>query len=120
MPRVEFILHNGVRILDLDIRGSKDIDQNIAAFRLAQELAIKEPLKSLRLLTDVTDAHYTSEGVSIMKEFSKAITPYTKASAAAGITGVKWIVIQSLLRLTGRNIKLFDTRENAKEWLAEQ
>ena len=40
MPRVAFILHKGVLILDMDIRGSKDIDQNIAAFRLTQELAI--------------------------------------------------------------------------------
>jgi hypothetical protein len=38
----------------------------------------------------------------------------------AGVIGVKWIIIQSLLKLTGRDIKLFDTRENAKEWLAEQ
>jgi hypothetical protein len=120
MPRIEFILHKGVRILDLDIRGSKDIDQNIAAFRLAQELAIKEPLKSLRLLTDVTEAHFTTEAVSILKEFSKSTTPYMKASAVAGVIGVKWIIIQSLLKLTGRDIKLFDTRENAKEWLAEQ
>jgi len=89
MTGVEFILHKGVRILDLDIRGSKDVDQNIAAFRLAQELAIKEPLKSLRLLTDVTEAHYTSDAVSVLKEFSKSTTPYMKASAVVGVTGVK-------------------------------
>ena len=43
-----------------------------------------------------------------------------KAIAVVGVTGVKWIIVQSLIKLTGRNIKLFDTRENAKEWLAGQ
>ena len=31
--------------------------QNIAAFRPAQKLAMMKPLKSVKLLTDVTDAH---------------------------------------------------------------
>ena len=44
-----------------------------------------------------------------------------KASAVVGGgTGVKWIIVQPLIKLTGRDIKLFDTRENAKEWLAGQ
>lgn len=86
MSRVEFILHKGVRILDLDIRGSKDIDQNIADFRLAQELAIKEPLKSLRILTDVTEAHYTSEAASALKDFPQSTTPDMKAGAVVGVS----------------------------------
>jgi len=120
MPKVEFILYKGVRILDLNVRDSKDVDQNIAAFRLAQEMAMKEPIKLLRLLTDVTEAHYTTEAVSVLKEFSKSTTPYMKASAVVGVTGVKWIILQSLIKLTGREIKLFDTRENARVWLAGQ
>ena len=120
MTRTEFIVYKGFRILDLDLRGSKDINQNIAAFQLAQKLAMKEPLKSLRLLTDVTDAHYTAEGVSVMKDFSKATTPYMKASAAVGVTGIKKIIVQSLMKLAGRDIRLFDTREQALEWLVDQ
>ena len=120
MPKVEFILYKGGRILNLNVRDCKDVDQNIAAFRLAQEMAMKEPLKSLRLLTDVTQTHYTTEAVNVLKEFSKATTPYMKASAVVGVTGVKWIIVQSLIKLTGRDIKLFDTRENAREWMAGQ
>jgi hypothetical protein len=120
VPKAEFILHNGVQILVLDVKGSKDMAQNIAAFRLAQKLATNEPLKSVRLLTDVTGAHYDSEGVAVMKEFSKATTPYNKASAVVGVEGMKWIIVQSLIKLTGRDIKLFDTRDKALDWLAGQ
>jgi hypothetical protein len=120
MSRAEFIVYKGVRILELDLKGSKDINQSIATFQLAQKLAVKEPLKSLHLLTDVTDAHYTTEGVAVMKEFSKATTPYMKASAAVGVSGMKKIIVLSLMKLAGRDIKLFDTREEALEWLAGQ
>ena len=120
MPRVEFILNKGIQILDLNLRGSKDMAQNIATFQSAQKLAMNEPLKSVKLLTDVTDAHYDNEGVSVMKEFSKSVTPHMKASAVVGVTGVKWIIVQSLIKLTGRDIKLFDNREQALEWLVGQ
>ena len=82
--------------------------QNIAAFRPAQKLAIMKSLKSVKLLTDVTDPHYDNEGVSVMKELSKSVTPHIKASAVVRVTGVKWIIVQSLIKLTGRDIKLFD------------
>ena len=120
MPRVEFILHKGAQILDLDLRGSKDVNDNIAAFRKAQKIAILEPLKSVKLITDVTDAHYDSNGVKVMKEFSKSVTPHMKASAAVGVTGIKKIILQSLIMLAGRDIKLFNTREEALEWLSKQ
>ncbi len=120
MPRIEFITYRGERVLDLDLRGNKDISQGIEAFQTAQKMAMKEPLKSLRLLTDVTNAHYDSAGVAAIKEFSKAATPYMKASAIVGVDGLKRIIVRSLIMLTGRDIRLFDTREQALDWLASQ
>jgi len=120
MTKAEFMTYKGVRILDLDVRQEQEVQRSMDAFRAAQALAIKEAPKSVRLITDVTGAHYDSEGVGVMKAFSKAITPYVKASAAVGVTGIKQIILQSLIRLSGRNIKLFDTREEALEWLVDQ
>jgi hypothetical protein len=120
MSKVEFIMHNGVRILILDVSNSKDIGENISAFQAARKIVAQEPPKSVRLLTDVTQAHYTAEGVDAMKEFSKASTPYIKASAAVGVSGIKRIIVQSLVKLTGRDIQIFGDREKALEWLSGQ
>lgn len=120
MAQTDFMLYKGVRILYLNIVGSKDIEQNMAAYRRAQELATKEPPKSVRFLANVTDAHFTSEGVSVLKEFSKTITPYVIASANVGVTGLKKIIVQSLIKLSGRDLKLFDKEEAALEWLVNQ
>ena len=43
-----------------------------------------------------------------------------KASAAVGVSGLKKIIVLSLMKLAGRDIKLFDTREEALDWLAGQ
>mgnify|MGYP001769268534 CR=1 FL=1 len=56
----------------------------------------------------------------VLKDFSKAITPYVIASANVGVTGLKKIIVMSLNKLTGRDLKLFDTREEALEWLISQ
>ncbi|MBI5806487.1 hypothetical protein HZA73_10670 [candidate division TA06 bacterium] len=120
MDKVDFMLYRGVRILVLDVSHSKSVDENIAAFQEAQRIISREPSKSVRLLTDVTQAHYTTQAVDAMKEFSKASTPYIKASATVGVTGIKRVIVHSLIKLTGRHIEIFGDREKALDWLAGQ
>jgi hypothetical protein len=120
MSKVEFIIHKNIRILLLDVSRSASVEENIAGFTEAEKLILKEPAKSVRLLTDVTQAHYTQQAVDAMKDFSKTITPHIKASAAVGVGGIKKIVLQSLVRLSGRDIKMFDDREQALDWLCQQ
>ena len=120
MAKVGFIEHHKIRILSLDVSRSQNAEENIAAFQEAQAIIVKQPPKSVRLLTDVTQAHYTQQAVDAMKQFSQAVTPYVLASATTGVSGIKKIVLQSLVRLSGRDIRMFDTREQALDWLAGQ
>jgi hypothetical protein len=120
MPKVEFIEHKGLKVMLLDVSFGSNARENLAAFDQAREMIAKEPPKSVRLLTDVTRTHYTTEAVDGMKEFSKAVTPHILASAAVGVSGIKRIVLQSLIKLSGRHIEVFEEREKALDWLAEQ
>lgn len=120
MSKVEFIEHKGLKILLLDVSYSSNAEENIAAFDQAREIIFKEPPKSVRILTDVTKAHYTPQAVDAMKEFSKTVTPHIKASAAVGVSGIKRIVLQSLIKLSGRHIEVFEEREKALDWLVGQ
>jgi len=120
MPTVDFMQHKGLRVPSLDVSGSGDVGQGVAAFRSAQARVVAEPSKSVRLLTDVTGAHYNAEAVGVIKDFSRAITPNVKASAIVGVDGMKRIVVQSLLEVTGRDMHIFGTREQALDWLVAQ
>jgi hypothetical protein len=120
MSKVEFITHKQSRVLLLDVSYSASVEENISAFTEAQRVILQQPPKSVLLLTDVTQAHYTQQAVDAMKEFSKTVTPHIKASAAVGVSGIKKIVLQSLSRLSGRDIRMFDDRTQALDWLVQQ
>ncbi len=120
MDRVYFKEHRGVKILILDLTDSKSVQENIAGFEQAERIILQHPAKSVRLLTNVTNAHYSTQAVDRMKQFSKTVTPQMLASAAVGVGGIKKIILQSLNRLTGREIKMFDLAEPALDWLSSQ
>lgn len=118
--RVKFVEHLGKSILVQDLTDSVSAEENMGVFDRTQEIVLSQPPRSVRLLTNVTNAHYSPEAVEHMKQFSKTVTPHMLASAAVGVSGIKKIVLQSLIRLTGRRIVLFDTVEQALDWLATQ
>ena len=115
-----FIEHRGKKIVFLDIHGSRNVEESIHTGDQAKAIIFTQAPKSVLLLTDVSGTHYSQQGFDYMKQFSVDITPYVKASAMLGIDGVKRIVYRFMIKLSGRNIKLFDTVEAAKDWLAEQ
>ncbi len=120
MERVYFTERNGRRILVQDLTDSKSVEESIATFDRTEALIRQEPPQSVRLLTNVTNAHYTTEAVDRLKRFSRDVTPWIHVSATVGISGIKRIIVQSLNRLTGRQIKICDTADQALDWLARQ
>jgi len=120
MERVYFKEHKGKMILVQDMTGLVEVKACMKIFDRAQDLILKEPLKSVRLLTNVTDAHYDREGAEHMKKFSAKVTPHMKASVVVGVEGLKKIVVQTLITLTGRQIVLRPTMQQAMDWLADQ
>lgn len=120
MPKVEFIEHNGKKILFMDIRDTADVQESIKTGDQAKAIIFAQPQKSVLLLTDVTNARYNPQATDYMKEYSSQVTPFVKASAMVGVSGIRNVILNALVRVSGRNIRLFDDLEKAKNWLAEQ
>lgn len=119
MAGVIIIEHKGKKIVFQDMRDSRDSSENIAVVEKAKEMIMKMPEKSVLLLTDVTNAHYDVKSADVLKQFSKEVTPYMKASAALGVVGIKRILFNTLLRLTGRHIEMFEDKDDALDYLAK-
>ena len=115
-----FIEHGGKKIFFLDIHGSRNVEESIQTGDQAKAIIFAQAPKSVLLLTDVTATHYSQQAFDYMKQFSVDVTPYVKASAMLGIDGVKRIVYRFMIKLSGRNIRLFDSVGAAKDWLAGQ
>jgi len=120
MDRVKYLNHRGRDILIQDLTDSKSIEENIVVFDQTQGIIFAQPPKSVLLLTILINTHYSSKAVDRLKKFSLEVTPYIKASAAVGISGIKKVVYQTLSKLIGRKIHLFDSIDQALDWLAEQ
>jgi hypothetical protein len=106
----------------MDVAGLKLKDkqefQNLVEF--AEEQIRKHSHKSLLLITNVTDTGFDTEVSAIMGEYAVHNTPYIKASALVGVSGVQKVVLAAIKFLTGRNFYLTDTVEEAQEWLIQQ
>jgi hypothetical protein len=83
----------------------------------AEKVIAGFPPKKALLLSDVTGASYSKEVAERMKVFSKNNTPYVLGSTAVGVTGVAGVLLQTLIFLTRREIKVFPTRQAAMDWL---
>lgn len=75
---------------------------------------------SLRIISDFTDTHYDKQTADRLAEFTASNKPYVKASAVLGITGMKKVLYNVVIKTTGRKLHLANSREEALKWLVSQ
>ena len=119
MERIQFIQHQGKQILHLDFTHA-NADEVLQLIRDAKSVIAAQPAKSLRTLTDVTNMKFNTEAAEAMKTFAHHNKPYVTAAAVVGITGLKQIIYNAVVRFSGRNLVAFDSAAQAKDWLVNQ
>ena len=119
MAKVEFIRHKDKDILLIDFSNS-DSDQILLVIEEAKKIIASQPRNSLLTLTDVTGAQYNNDVRDAMKAYVAHNTPYVKARAVVGVSGLVMVLYNAVKQFTGSNIPLFPNLEAAKDWLAEQ
>ena len=120
MGRVGFVTHGNATILKVDLSHLANVEDSIATLKEARTLIGKQPPHSVRLLTDVTGASFNPKGVEELKHYSAFVTPYVKASAAIGVSGLGRVIFDAVTKFIGRNIASFDSEAEALDWLAKR
>lgn len=118
MERVKYIDHSGKKVLLFDFSNVKDCTEMYEVFDKAKAAVAKEKPKTVRMLTDVSNAHYNIDVVQEFKNWSKFNTPFALASAVIGASGVKKVFLDAVIKFTGREVKTFDGKDEALNWLA--
>jgi len=120
--RSKWMTHRGERILYSDYT-QYSIDDFPA---LKSELASVEaeictqPEGSVLLITDVTGSVASREAVEMFKESAARSKEHVIKNAVIGITGLKKILFDAVVRFSGQNAKAFEDLETGKDWLAAQ
>ena len=71
-------------------------------------------------LTSLEGMHFNNTIKEMFAEIAKSNKPYVKAGAIIGITGLKQFMFNGIMKLSGRDVKCFDSIEQAKSWLVNQ
>ena len=117
MGRVNFIEHKGRKLLHLDFSHCK-AEEVLQIIDQARAVIGAQPPKSVMTLTDVTETGFNSAVSDAMKAFVEHNKPFVAASAVVGVTGLKQIIFNAVVRFSGRQLHAFDTMDQAKDWLA--
>jgi hypothetical protein len=120
MERIQIIHHKGARIHFWDFSGLSPGKEMQALLNKVVATAQSQPENSVRELTDVTGAHFDTQMLNSLKELSTSVAPYVRASAMIGTSGLLHVALSAVRRVSKRNIKVFDSREEALDWLAAQ
>lgn len=120
MAVVEKILHQGKVIFFSNNKGLKD-NEVLENQKKHLEMIQKENINNALSLTDMTDVVVTREVNAEMTRIGKDILKYVKKAAVVGMaSGMKKIIISGFLRVASKPMELFDSIEEAKEWLVKE
>jgi len=119
MDRVQFIQHKGKKILHLNFADCTP-DEVLQVIEISKAAIRTQSPQSVHTLTDVTNTAFNSKVSEAMKEFVIHNKPYVIAAAVVGVTGLKQIIYNAIMRFSGRKLTAFDTLAEAKDWLAAQ
>jgi hypothetical protein len=117
MERIQKILRKGKTIVLVDLSNCEPAE-TLAVLPTAKMVISNFPPKSGLVLTDTTKSRYTKEVASAIKDFASSNTPFIKASAVVGVEGAASILLQTVIFISRREIKVFGSRQEAMDWLA--
>jgi hypothetical protein len=115
-----WIEHKGKRILYIDYANfGRDLAGLKAESDAVVGLVSRQPEGSILGLTDVQGTMFSAEVVDIIKKSGAVVGKYLvrRKHAIIGISGVRMVIYQAITRVLGEAPKLFDSAEQAMDWL---
>lgn len=119
MAGFKVVTHKGKNISIVDLSNTK-VPQQIEILKDAQKTISAMAPKSALILTDESNAEVNKEAMAVVLNFAKNNTPYVRASAAVGAEKLKSVILTNISTSVGREIKNFDNRTLAMDWLVNQ
>jgi succinyl-CoA synthetase alpha subunit len=111
------ITHKGRDIVVADF-SNKQGEELVDCMRQFTQNMIAEA-KPQRILMDQTNIVMSKEIAAMQKVEAAKTDAYQEKLALIGISGIQTVVAHSIMSLVQSNVRMFDTTEEALDWLAE-
>jgi hypothetical protein len=118
--RIEQFEYEGKKFIYYDLSNFKNNGQFREFIAYAEQVIQQYPGdNSLFSITNIEGVLYDSETKTIVAEWMDFNRPHIRQGAVIGLDGIKRIMVNSILKMSGRsNMKFFRTRDEAVKWLA--
>jgi hypothetical protein len=113
--RFQQITHRGATIVVVDASNMDDEREILKLIKMRSGMT-----KPHGLLLDATNTHVSPTTLQAVKTHSKAIMPIIKATAVVGTGSMINVMVGAVRRFSGMNIRTFETRPPALDWLAAE
>ncbi|MBR8534252.1 hypothetical protein KEM09_18665 [Carboxylicivirga mesophila] len=120
MRKPEIIHHDGKRIFYMDFTGIRSTPEVEALIKESKDYIRMQPEKSVITLTNIQGMHFNSEIKNAFSEFIGGNKAYVSHGAVVGLSGLQRIVYNGIMKITGRDIRSFETLDMAKDWLVSK
>jgi hypothetical protein len=120
--RIEVFEHKGKRFIYYDMSHFRNNIEFKAFIDFAKRSVQGFPQDaSLFSITNIEGVVYDSETKNIVAEWMDFNKPFIKQGAVIGLDGIKKIMVNAILKMSGRsNMAFFHTKQEAVEWLSAQ
>jgi hypothetical protein len=120
MKRVEVLNYKDREIVYINFSDleMKDFDEFKATIEDAKKIVKNYPPASAYTLVNFTNLRFSTEFLSELKELTLHNKPYVKSGAVFGVKGLQKVVFDSVMKLTGRNLPIFNSKQEGMDWLS--
>jgi len=116
MDRIKVMQHKGKEILFLDLSNCKP-DETLVIIKEFKKVVSGYSEHSLLTITDVSGFVLSTDIIDDLKELIQYDELYVKMGAIVGLSNVQRAVYHTIMMFTNRKMGLFDTIDEAKEYL---
>ncbi len=119
MERINYLDHKGKTIIYIDFSKCPPKETQLLISEIKKIVAHQTPGSVLTLI-NVEDMLFDKNTKQMMQNLAAHNRLFAKAEAVIGATGILKVIYDVIIADKKNKVRLFDTKEVAKDWLAGQ
>ena len=120
MRKPEFIRIDNQIVTYLDFSELKKKEEVLDQIKIYADYIKKQHYNSLITVTNLEGMYFNTEVYNVFTEYVKQNNPHVKQSAVIGLKGLMQIFYKGFVKITGRNVLVCNTKNEALNELTSQ
>lgn len=117
MREPKIITRDGISFIYVDFSNMKTKEEIFDMIEKSKRKICYQRPKSVLVVTNLSNMYFNTEIFNAITQYAKGNAPFVKASAVIGLGGLMQIFYNSFLKISGRDVRAFNSEEEAISYL---